>query len=349
MTQKNKINTLSISLNILYALAVAGVVFFLFNIFSFSKSGAIDDAVYKTKRHQYGVYAMPMPDSIYFAGERVPIENFDTRESLDKELHKVALWHSEMFLYLKRANRYFPDIEKILKKNNVPDDFKYICVTESGLTNVVSPAGAAGFWQFMESTGKSYGLIINKEIDERYNYIKATKAACEYLKRRYSKYGSWALVAAAYNAGDGGLAKFMDYQKEKSYYDLALYEETGRYLYRAIAMKLIMENPQNYGFYYRQRDLYPVLDTKQIEVDSTITDIAKFAKAQGMTYKVFKMLNPWLRKHKLSNENKHKYSITILSEEGRKKLYYPKEEIADKQVDTDDNETVPKDNFENKW
>ncbi len=335
----------NVIINTIYILAVVAAGILVFKIFSYSKSNEIEDSVYKTKRSEYVIYSMPMPNKLFFANERVPIENFDVRESVDKELHKVAFWHSEMFLYLKRANRYFPVIEPILKKNGIPDDFKYICVAESGLTNVVSPAGAAGFWQFMSSTARGYGLIVNKEVDERYNLVKSTEAACKYLKQRYKKYGSWAMVAASYNAGDGGVSKFKDYQKEESYYDLALYEETGRYVYRAIAMKLIMESPKNYGFNYRKRDLYPVLDTKQISVDTTISDFASFAKSQGMPYKVFKILNPWLRKHQLTNDSRLHYSITVLKKNARSKNYFPKE----KKVAKPKPKVVQEDNLEKSW
>ncbi len=339
-----------ISLHAVYVLLTLLIAFVLFKIFSYSKTNEIDDAQYQNQRRGYANYTMPLPKEVSFAGERVPIENFDVRESLDKELHKISFWHSEMFLYIKRANRYFPTIEAILKENGVPEDFKYVCVTESGLTNVVSPAGAAGFWQFMRATAREYGLIVNKEVDERYNWRKATIAACKYLKKRYNKYGSWALVAASYNAGDGGVNKFMKYQNEKSYYDLALYEETGRYVYRAIAIKLIMENPRNYGFVYRKRDLYPVLDTKQIEVDSTISNMATFAKSVGMTYKVFKMLNPWLRKHELSNESRLNYSITVLKKGARSKKYFPDEKIAKKPTDKKViDKTQNDDDFDKEW
>jgi len=326
MTKERKVNPINLVLNLLYGSAIIILLFVVFNLFSYSSSKTLEDPDYKNKKNEYGVFAMPIPDTLFFAGERVPLENFDVRESLDMEIHKVSFWHSEMFLYLKRANRFFPVIEPILKKNGVPEDFKYVCVAESGLVNAVSPAKAVGFWQFISSTSKGYGLTVNKEIDERYHLIKSTKAACKYLKSKYARYGSWALVAASYNAGDGGVKKFMNYQKEKSYFDLALYEETSRYVYRALAMKLIMENPQNYGFNFRKRDLYPVIDTKLVEVDSTITNIAAFAKSQGTNYKILKTFNPWLRGHKLTNTSKKTYYITIPEKGARSKEYFPKEE-----------------------
>lgn len=328
MTKERKVHAGSVVRNLFYGAAIILILFVVFNLFSYSSIQPDRNDDYREDMKEYGVFALPSPDSLYFAGERVPLENFDVRESLDMELHKVTYWHSEMFLYLKRANRYFPVIEPILKKNGIPDDFKYICVAESGLTNAVSPAKAEGFWQFMASTAKGYGLEVNSEVDERYHLVKSTEAACKYLKEKYRKFGKWTLAAASYNAGDGGVNKFMDYQDEESYYDLALYVETGRYVYRAMAMKLIMENPKQYGFNYREKDLYPIIDTREIEVDSSITDLAAFAKSQGTNYKMIKLFNPWLRDRVLKNKSKKTYIIEVPEKGARSKNYFPeKEEI----------------------
>ncbi len=269
----------------------------------------------------YSVYALPVPDSITFAGERVPLENFDVKEALDKELHKITYWHSETFLFLKRAHRYFPEIEKILKKNGIPDDFKYLAVTESGLTNTVSPAGAAGFWQIMKKTGKSYGLEINNEVDERYHFEKSAKTACRYLKDAYQKYHDWALVAASYNAGQGNIDKQLKRQKANSYYDLLLNPETSRYVYRIIAFKTIMENPQNFGFKYRKKDLYPEIPFKEITIDSAVTDFASFAEKHNTNYKMLKFFNPWLRDSFLTNKYNKKYTVKIPLTGSRTKDY----------------------------
>jgi len=328
MTTERKVHAGSVIRNLFYGAAIIFILVVVFNLFSYSstKTKSAHDISYQQEILSHGYYAVPTPDSLYFAGERVPLENFDVRESLDMELHKVSYWHSELFLYLKRANRFFPVIEPILKKNGIPDDFKYVCVAESGLTNAVSPAKAEGFWQFMEPTAKSYGLEVNDEVDERYHVKKATEAACKYLKAKYRKFGTWTLAAASYNAGDGGVNRFMEYQDEESYYDLALYEETARYVYRALAMKVIMEHPQQFGFHYRQKDLYPVIDTKEVEVDTAITDLAAFAKSQGTNYKLIKLLNPWLRDRKLKNKNKKTYYIAVPTEGARTKNYFPEEE-----------------------
>jgi len=323
MGNTEKVNAKGLIKTFFYASAIIIILVVIFNLFSYST--VQNDELREYKREiadNYAVYAFPMPDSLAFFGEKVPIENFDVRESLDMEIHKIAYWHAEMFLYFKRANRYFPVIESILKKNNIPDDFKYVCVTESGLTNAVSPAKAEGFWQFMPATAKQYGLELNDEVDERYNLEKATEAACKFLKAKYSKFGSWTMTAGSYNAGDSGINRFIDYQQESSYYDLALYTETGRYVYRALAIKLIMENPKKYGFNFTKNDLYPIIDIKKVEVDSTINDYALFAKSQGTNYKLLKMFNPWLRAKKLTNKNKTKYVFDIPAEGARTKNYF---------------------------
>jgi membrane-bound lytic murein transglycosylase D len=326
MGKNNKIDLKSIIRPFFYVSAILIILVVIFNLFSYSAYQVDEKKQYKTEiADNYGVYAFPCPDSAIFLGERVPFENFDVRESFDLELHKIAYWHAEMLLYFKRANRYFPVIEPILKKNNIPDDFKYVCINESGLTNAVSPAKAEGFWQFMSATAKQYNLEVSDEVDERYNLVKATEAACKFLKDKYSKFGNWTITAASYNVGDSGINRFMNYQGEKSYYDLALITETGRYIYRALAIKLIMENPKAYGFNFNKKDLYPVIETKQVEVDSTIADLAVFAKKEGTNYKMLKYFNPWLRDKKLTNKSKKKYVIDIPVEGARNKDYYSEE------------------------
>jgi membrane-bound lytic murein transglycosylase D len=324
MKSGNKINPLNVIKPFFYISAIVIIVTVIFNLFSYSKVQVNDMGNYRGESDEnYNVYAFPVPDTLYFAGERVPLENFDVRESLDMELHKVGLFHSEMFLFLKRANRFFPVIEPILKKNGIPDDFKYVCVTESGLTNAVSPAKAEGFWQFVSVTAKQYGLEVNDEVDERYNLVKATEAACKFLKEKKAKFGNWTITAASYNVGDSGITKFIAYQDEKSYYDLALFTETARYIYRSLAIKLIMQNPKAYGFNFTKKDLYPIIETKQVEVDSAITDLTVFAKKQGTNYKMLKYFNPWLRDKKLSNKKKTKYLIEIPKPGARTKNYFP--------------------------
>ena len=262
-----------------------------------------------------------MPENLNFVDERVPLEYFDVKEALDRELLAVANWHSRTFLLIKRANRWFPMIERILKKNNIPEDFKYLAVAESGLINDVSPVGARGVWQFMEKTAIEYGLEVNKNVDERYHLEKATEAACRYLQKSYDKFGSWALVAASYNMGSSALKRRMLAQRQDDYWNLALNTETGRYLYRILAIKLILENPIDYGYKLKPSDLYPIIETRVVSIDSSITNYADFAISQKSTYKMLKYFNPWLRLRGLENPQKKKYLILFPKENARKPVY----------------------------
>jgi hypothetical protein len=252
-----------------------------------------------------------LPDSVSFAGERMPLENFDTRESLEREIITSAYRHSSTILIIKRANRYFPVIEKILKKYNIPDDFKYLSVAESDLSNMVSPAGATGFWQIMPETGKEEGLEINAEIDERYNIEKSTNFACEYFLKSYAKYGNWTLAAASYNGGRNGIDDQIEIQHEKNYYNLLLNEETARYIFRAVSYKLIISDPAAYGFEINKNELYPEISYNEVKVDSSITDFSNFARKFGTNYKLLKLLNPWLRKPYLTNKTGKTYLIKM--------------------------------------
>ncbi|NCO54713.1 MAG: lytic transglycosylase domain-containing protein [Bacteroidetes bacterium] len=284
------------------------------SLFSFSgkKTESPEDKKYLQEFYnRYAVYAIQLPDNLSFANEKVPIEYFDVYENLDKEFLVNTYWHSQIFLFIKRAYRYFPIIEPILKENGIPNDFKYLCVAESGLSNVVSPAGASGFWQFIRATATKYGLEVNDEIDERYNLEKSTKAACDYLKESYRNYKNWTLVAASYNAGMGGIDNQVKKQKVNSYYDLMLNEETSRYVYRIIAIKTIMDNPLNYGIHYRKRDLYPPIPTEKIIVDTNITDLASFAIDRDLNYKMLKYFNPWLRQNSITITLSKIYALTI--------------------------------------
>ncbi|MEM6516019.1 MAG: lytic transglycosylase domain-containing protein [Bacteroidota bacterium] len=259
----------------------------------------------------YNVYALKVPANLNFAGEKLPLENPDILERMDRELLVNTYWQSNGLLMFKRAGKYFPIIEPILKKNGVPDDFKYLAVIESGLTNAVSPAGARGVWQIMPATGRENGLEINKNVDERYHLEKATEVACRYLKESKEKLGSWTLAAAAYNAGKSGVSRRLEEQKVTDYYDLLLGEETGRYMFRIVALKEILSNPKKYGFNFTKDDLYQNIPTYQVEVDSLVQDFAGFAKEYGINYKILKIHNPWLREDHLKNASKKKYIIEI--------------------------------------
>lgn len=251
------------------------------------------------------------PEKVDFCGEVTPLHLPDVKERLDREIVINENLHGSTILILKRANKFFPIIEPILAKNNVPDDFKYLCVIESSLTNATSSAGAKGFWQFMPQTAREKGMEVTETVDERYHLEKSTQAACDYLLKAKEKFGSWTMAAASYNGGMSGLQKQVEFQQETDYYNLLLTEETYRYVFRILALKEIMLNPVKYGFNLPKESLYVSFPTRKIEVDSSITDLAKFAKTQGVNYKELKLANPWLRDRKLDNQNKKKYIIEI--------------------------------------
>lgn len=271
----------------------------------------IVDSIISKKSNTYNIYALDLPENINFAGEPVPVSDPDVYERMDRELLVNTYWQSNGLLLIKRAHKYFPVIEPILKENGVPDDFKYLAVIESGLQNVVSPANATGFWQILKETGKEYGLEVNENVDERYHLIKSTEAACKYLKKAKERFGSWTLAAAAYNAGQAGISNQLDRQKTSGYYDLLLGEETGRYVFRILAVKEILSNPAKYGFNFEKDHLYTFVPTYPVEVDTSISDFADFAKNYDINYKILKIHNPWLRETKLNNFSKKKYYIEI--------------------------------------
>ena len=246
-----------------------------------------------------------------FSGEEVPTFMADVQERLDKEMITNMNYHTNTTLVIKRANKVFPIIEPILAKYGVPDDFKYLAVIESSLVNAVSPAGARGVWQFMPATAKEKGMEVSDEVDERYHLEKSTEAACKYLLVAKEKFGSWTLAAASYNGGMNGISKKMEEQQVDNYYDLLLTEETSRYVFRILALKEIMKNSDKYGFRIPNEALYYAIPTKKIVIDSSITDLAKFAKTQGVNYKILKIHNPWLRDKKLTVTTGKKYEIEI--------------------------------------
>lgn len=276
---------------------------------------APSDEVQKEKLvNDYNIYALPVPEDLDFAGEPVPLEDPDIYERMDRELLVNTYWQSNGLLLIKRANKYFPAIEAILAEHGVPDDFKYLALIESGLTQAVSPAGARGFWQFMESTAKEYGLEVNSNVDERYHIEKSTHAAAEYLKKSKERLGSWTLAAAAYNAGNYGITRQQERQEVQNYYDLLLGEETGRYVFRILALKEIMKDPRRYGFNYREKDLYRDVPSYKVRVDTAVADFPAFARQFGINYKILKIHNPWLREAHLNNRSRKEYFIEIPKE-----------------------------------
>jgi len=259
----------------------------------------------------YKVFSLTIPDQLEFCGEKVPLERLDVRERLDRELLINTYWQSSTLIAHKRANRWFPLIEAILKREGVPDDMKYLSVIESGLTNVVSPAGATGYWQFMKETGTLYGLEINSEVDERYDIEKSTLAACKYLKASYKRYGNWALAAASYNLGVGGVDKQLGRQRQESYFNLQLNDETSRYVFRMLAMKEVLQDPERYGFHLRAKDLYQPYDTRELAISGPVDDLAQFAIDHETDYRTLKLLNPWLRDARLANPNNKAYKVLL--------------------------------------
>jgi hypothetical protein len=259
----------------------------------------------------YKVYALELPDTLSFAGELVPLHSPDLRERLDRELLVNTYWQSNMMLLLKRANKYFPTIEKILKKEGVPTDLKYLSVIESGLENAISPAGAKGFWQIMRTTGKEYGLEVNSNVDERYHIAFSTQMAAQYLKKAKDKFGSWTLAAASYNRGMSGIQRNLNAQKVESYFDLLLGKETSRYVFRILAVKEIIENPSKYGYVFDETDLYYSVPVRYHGLDTAISNLTSFAQKMGVNYKVLKIHNPWLLQNHLNNKSRKYYEIAI--------------------------------------
>jgi len=266
-------------------------------------------------QRSYRIFSPGCPSKADFAGERMPLELFYVREALDREIMINTFMHASTILMFKRASRWFPVIEPILKRYRVPDDFKFLSLAESNFSNAVSPSKAEGFWQFLKPTAIHYGLEVNEEVDERYNVAKATEAACQYFLESYAKYGNWTLVAASFNRGQDGISDALENQKAKNFYDLFLNEETSRYIYRIAALKEIYSHPVKYGLYLQPADFYPVIPTYTIEIDSPIQDLPAFAMKNKVSYRVLREFNPWLRRYTLANKLKKSYTI-ILPKEG---------------------------------
>lgn len=315
-TLQKQVNRLQKAVFLLCFLGFGALVSYLF---IFSKDSVADNEVLPpAAKLSHGPENMPQRVGIptqlpvtEFAGEKVPYSDFEVRERVDREILGNTFSHSRTMIVLKRAGRWFPVIEPILKKNGLPEDLKYVAVIESDLSNVVSPAGASGFWQFMKATAPEFGLEVTEEVDERYHPEKATEAACQYFKKAYSKFNSWTLAAASYNMGMAGVSKRVEEQKQSSYYDLDLNPETTRYVARILAMKSIFENPEAYGFLVSNADLYPPIPSNTLLVNGPIADLNAFAIENGTTLKLLKELNPWLRKNTLTNVKGKSYTVRI--------------------------------------
>lgn len=253
----------------------------------------------------------PLPEKLDFAGENVDLHNPDIKEAFQRELISNVYYHSGMLRILLRSGRFFPEIEAILKDEGLPQDLKYIAVTESMLSNAISPMGARGFWQFMDATARDYGLRINSEVDERYNLEKSTRAACIYLAASYKRFGSWALACAAYNAGNNRIRKAGIKQRQKSFFDLDLPSETMRYYFRILALKTIMENPRKYNYQIDERDLYQAYQYREIQIKKSIPDLVDWAIRRGTTYRDLIRLNPWLLSDSLTVRHAKGFTIRI--------------------------------------
>lgn len=290
-----------------------------------------------TQTSRYQVYSLEIPEDLNFAGETVPLRDIDIYERFDKEFHLNTYWQSNTILLIKRANRWFPQVEPILQQHGVPADFKYVMAIESMFENVTSPRGAAGFWQFMPASAKEFGLEVSDEVDERYHPIKATHAACLYFKRMRRSFNNWTSALASYNVGVGGLSRVMKDQKMKSYYSILINQETSRYIFRVLALKVIMENPDKYGFNINSRHLYRIEPTREVKITKSIPNLTDFAIAQGINYKILKQYNPWLRKNTLTLRDAKTYVIQIptnpvLHEEATDKILFPDSLLGDTAV-----------------
>jgi membrane-bound lytic murein transglycosylase D len=255
--------------------------------------------------------APTLPDAITFAGEPVPLHVPDVAERLDRELLANTYLHTSTLMGLKRMQRYLPEIRQMLKDNDIPEDFVYLALAESLLSQVTSSAGASGFWQLMPDTARGYGMIVNGEVDERYHVQKATLAACRYLKTAKNKFGTWTNAAASYNRGMGGIERAMKQQGVSDYYDLYLNDETSRYMFRILALKEVLGDPQKYGFDLPESQGYKPLPFKSVTVRSTIPDLTTYALEQGINYKTLRLYNPWIRGYKLTVADGKEYVLKM--------------------------------------
>jgi len=303
-------NRHAVTLVIVMLMAVA-----LIFLSSSPKEDNLSDDATTDRQPQSETVSWPVPESVVFCGKRISLQRYDMRERFDRELNSLAYFHSAILLNIKRANRFFPMIEKELRAAGIPEDLKYLCVIESSLdVRALSPAGAAGLWQFMQGTARQYGLEVGGDVDERYHPEKSTAAACRYLADAYRRYGDWVNAAASYNAGMGRISQTLDSQLADSAFDLWLVQETSRYVFRILAMKIILEHPEHYGFHVAKSELYPVLKTRTVEIDSNIPSLPDFALQQGIPYYQLKDLNSWLTGQSLTVKNGKTYRIVIPTE-----------------------------------
>ena len=286
------------------------LMFIFFISFGISKTRFLTNG----NESNYHIYPVSIPKKVSFAGEEIILDEDDLIERMDKEFLVNTYWQSNTILLIKKSNKYFPQIEKILIEEGVPTDFKYLALIESGLDNVTSPRGAKGFWQIMKTTGKEYGLEINSNVDERYNLNLSTRLACKYLKKAKDKFGTWTLAAAAYNRGINGVQNEITKHNQTRYGNILFGEETKRYVFRIIALKNIVESPESFGFFIKEEQMYKPTKYEELKVDIPIYNISDFSKKLGLSYKNFKIHNPWLLENHLNNKSKKVYTILIPKE-----------------------------------
>ena len=316
-----KITRTNLSLTIVLALGIGATVPFLVGSTEVGTQHSVKSEV------PYCVTSPTVPEQAVFDGQTIDLRRYDRRERMDRELMAFTYMHSSTMLMIKRANRYFPIIEPILKANGIPDDFKYLMAIESSLNPLArSPSGAVGLWQIMPATGRELGLEVNENIDERYHIEKATKAACKYFKQAYAKYGDWMAVSAAYNAGQGRISSQLDKQLAEHAMDLWLVEETSRYMFRLLAAKEVFKSPQRFGFLLKQEHLYPQIPYTEKTVTTGIDSLSEYARQQGLTYAQLRDANPWLREQSLKNKSGKTYVVQIPTQAGMN--YDPKKTVA---------------------
>jgi hypothetical protein len=285
----------------------AGIIIMLTSFNDKKKSSSVSQKTAGEETNRW--YSPPLPDKIDFAGEETPLHKWEVKEQLDREVLFNYYWQNNILYMLKLSARYFPMIEEKLKANGIPDDFKYLCIAESNLSNATSRVGAVGFWQFMKGTAPGYKLEVSETVDERYNVVKSTEAACNYFKQAYAMFGSWTAAAASYNCGMGGYKSHSEFQESKMFYDLILPDETQRYIFRILAFKYLLGQSASLGFKLSEQELYKPLKTRTVLVKTNIHDLAAFARTNGSSYKMLKWLNPWLRARSLSVRPGKTYEI----------------------------------------
>jgi membrane-bound lytic murein transglycosylase D len=234
-----------------------------------------------------------IPDTLLFAGDTIPLQEPEIRERLERELRINQYWQASTIQWLRRSQRWFPLFDSLLTLHGLPCDLRYLVAIESGFENVSSHRGAAGFWQLMEPTALEFGLIINNEIDERLDPEKSGIAACRQLQRGYAEFKSWPATAVSYNIGVNGLKSVMQAQHTNSFFDLIINQESARYLFRILAAKLILENPEKYG--YERLEPFPAYQWKNLRVTDSIPDLPWWCRKRGISYKCFRILNPWIK------------------------------------------------------